>query len=59
MLQPQAQRHALLKPFALTQKELRTAVADLYNAMYREGKESKYTFEVNIFTLHRFPRINW
>jgi len=26
-------------------KELRTAVADLYNALYREGKESQYTFE--------------
>ena len=30
----------------LTLQELRTAVADLYNSLYRQGKESQYTFEV-------------
>jgi len=35
-------------------KELRTAVADLYNAMYREGKDSKYTYEVSINRPRRF-----
>jgi hypothetical protein len=30
----------------LTLQELRTAVADLYNNLYRQGKESQYTFEV-------------
>lgn len=27
-------------------QELRTAVAELYNTLYRQGKESQYTFEV-------------
>lgn len=30
----------------LTLQELRTAVAELYNTLYRQGKESQYTFEV-------------
>ena len=29
-----------------TLKELRIAVAELYNSLYRQGKESQYTFEV-------------
>ena len=44
MLPPEEQR-LVRQGFQTKGKELRTAVADLYNALHREGKESKYTWE--------------
>lgn len=37
---------SLTKILATYDQELRKAIADLYNELYREGKDSKYTWEV-------------
>lgn len=46
MVLQQGQRYEQATLISAYCKELRVAVADLYNALYREGKESKYTYEV-------------
>ena len=59
MPQLQEQRYACKEGSFLPQQELRIAVANLYNVLYREGKESKYTFEVCFECCNQTPWRAW